>query len=99
MLAVHKDSRHFGRVARHGLDLTAATLRAATKYPWLRGDRREKPKKWGAYDCDADVLSALTGGSQDLSLDAQIMDWADDVSTQFTTPKTFTELMTSHCSS
>ncbi len=32
-----------------GLDLTAATLSAMLKYPWLRGGNSEKPKKWGAH--------------------------------------------------
>ena len=60
-----------------------------TKYPWLRGENLSKPRKWGAYDCDADVLFEVTGQDPevayvdkpiDQSLDAQVMDWADDIS-------------------
>lgn len=72
-----------------GLDLTYRSLRAVTKYPWLRGENLSKPRKWGAYDCDADVLFEVTGQDPevayvdkpiDQSLDAQVMDWADDIS-------------------
>jgi dGTPase len=77
-LAVHKDGNDTDEVL--GLDLTAATLSAATKYPWAHGDNPAKLNKWGAYDCDVDVLNQIVGGSQRLSLDAQIMDWADDIS-------------------
>ncbi|MGV2982075.1 deoxyguanosinetriphosphate triphosphohydrolase family protein [Microbacterium sp. AGC85] len=62
-----------------GLDLTVRTLRAASKYPWLRGDNTDKPEKWGAYDIDAPALAAITRQSQDLAFDAQVMDWADDI--------------------
>jgi len=64
----------------YGLDLTRATLRAASKYPWARGDNASKPKKWGAYDCDLPILNELTGRDSAVTLDAQIMDWADDIS-------------------
>jgi dGTPase len=76
-LAVHKDT---SKDVPYGLDLTAGTLRATTKYPWAHGDNAAKPEKWGAYDSDIDVLNSLTGGAQTLSLDAQIMDWSDDIS-------------------
>jgi dGTPase len=36
-----------------GLDLTAATLAAILKYPWLRGRNAAKPSKWGAYSSEA----------------------------------------------
>jgi dGTPase len=78
VLAVHKDSGQHPEPV--GLDLTAATLRAASKYPWARGDNPAKPVKWGAYDCDIQILDDLTGASPKLTLDAQIMDWADDIS-------------------
>jgi len=72
-----------------GLDLTYRSLRAVTKYPWLRGENALKPRKWGAYDCDAEVLFTVTGQDPgrsyaeqpvQQSLDAQVMDWADDIS-------------------
>ncbi len=64
------------------------SLRAVTKYP-CAGENPGKPRKWGAYDCDATVLFGVTGQDGavaysespiDQSLDAQVMDWADDIS-------------------
>jgi dGTPase len=63
-----------------GLDLTVKTLRAASKYPWPRGDHAAKPGKWGAYDQDWAALKTITGGSHELTVEAEIMDWADDIS-------------------
>lgn len=62
-----------------GLDLTVLTLRAATKYPWMRGDNPKKPEKWGAYDIDAETFSQVVDGTQKLSFEAEAMDWADDI--------------------
>lgn len=76
VLAVHKDSVD----EPIGLDLTRASLAATIKYPWLRGTVGKKASKWGAYDCDKDILEWAMGARQDPSLDAQIMDWADDIS-------------------
>ena len=78
-LEVHKEASSDNPL---GLDLTTATLRATSKYPWARGDRAGKGNKWGAYDCDIETLRAIVGSkdNQTLSLDAQIMDWADDIS-------------------
>lgn len=77
VLSAHEESRD----QPYGLDLTRASLRAVSKYPWTRGADGRKPAKWGAYDCDADILQWVVGGySANPSLDAQIMDWADDVS-------------------
>lgn len=75
---------------RQGLDLTRGTLAGVSKYPWLRGDNPDKPGKWGAYDCDAVLLAwALDAGTPDVAfagatpstqtLEARIMDWADDI--------------------
>lgn len=87
--------RIVARLATHrganspGLDLTYRSLRAVTKYPWLRGENPNKHRKWGAYDCDADVLFDTTGQDPEVpyadnpvetALDAQVMDWADDIS-------------------
>jgi len=71
-----------------GLNLTRATLDAATKYPWLRADVPNGSVKFGVYDDDVDVFRWVRGvgveqprGPHDASncIEAQIMDWADDV--------------------
>jgi dGTPase len=66
-----------------GLNLTRATLNAILKYPWLRGASGKKSRKWGAYDSEqpeftfARDLSSV--GDETPCLEAQIMDWSDDV--------------------
>lgn len=61
-----------------GLNLTRAALDAATKYPWLR---RPDTPKFGAYEEDADTLAWIREGAPEgtRSLEAQIMDFSDDV--------------------
>ena len=74
-----------------GLDLTRATLRAVLKYPWLRElDSNMQPdassahsKKWSAYETERDdfdfAMALHPAGNRRRSLEAEIMDWADDV--------------------
>ena len=66
------------KVGGTGLNLTRATLDASCKYPWLR---RPGLRKFGAYAADAAVLAWVRDGAPGdrCSLEAQIMDWADDV--------------------
>jgi len=64
-----------------GLNLTRAALDATAKYPWLR---QPGQKKFGAYADDREVFDWLRAGvpagePQRRSLEAQVMDWADDV--------------------
>ena len=68
------------------LDLTRATLNALLKYPWLYGENPKKSEKWGAYgseksafDFARDCLAKDQAWSQKQTLEAQIMDWADDI--------------------
>jgi dGTPase len=62
------------------LNLTRATLDAATKYPWGRA-QAPASGKYGVYDDDLSVFGWLREGApgRDRCLEAQIMDWSDDV--------------------
>lgn len=65
-----------------GLDLTRATLAAVLKYPWRRGENTEKMNKWGAYSSeekDFEFAIEMRGKTKDRTLEAQLMDWADDI--------------------
>lgn len=73
-----------------GLNLTRGTLQALLKYPWTYSKRPEdrthwsgRKPKWGAYDCDGQTLGQITGdnsgGPFDRTAEAELMDWADDV--------------------
>ncbi len=75
-----------------GLNLTRATLDAATKYPWPRADADQPhgmhadgtPRsvlKFGVYDDDLEVFGWLRAGVDGgrRCLEAQVMDLADDV--------------------
>jgi dGTPase len=79
-LLTRLESKTFGPDGRSvGLNLSRATLDAATKYPWLR---REGQRKFGVYDDDAGVFEWLRQGVEAgdrQCLEAQVMDFADDV--------------------
>ena len=77
-----------------GLNLTRASLDAATKYPWRRGagpgaatidtetgPHPVAPHKFGVYDDDVEVFDWFRLGATPgrRSLEAEVMDWSDDV--------------------
>jgi dGTPase len=61
-----------------GLNLTRAVLDAACKYPW---ERRRAGDKFGYYPADDAAFGWLRRGAPAgrRCLEAQVMDWADDV--------------------
>ena len=71
-----------------GLNLTRATLNAILKYPWLstaqirKGDQKYA-RKWGAFETEWREFEFARAGrepdDETPSLEAEIMDWADDI--------------------
>jgi dGTPase len=67
-----------------GLDLTRATLNAILKYPWARETTGKRHDKWGAYNSELDDfrwarLEAHSSNVDNQTLEAALMDWADDI--------------------
>ncbi|MFJ6387151.1 deoxyguanosinetriphosphate triphosphohydrolase [Streptomyces sp. NPDC091972] len=77
------EPKRFTEEGSVGLNLTRATLDAATKYPWPRGAHPTDPgsRKFGVYDDDRPVFDWIRKGAPGTrtTFEAQVMDWADDV--------------------
>jgi dGTPase len=75
-------SRLTGHSDLPGLNLTRATLDAALKYPWARGEVSRS--KWCFYPSELEEAARVREGIDESrryrrSVEAQVMDWADDV--------------------
>ena len=65
-----------------GMNLTRATLAACLKYPWYREREGKRSKKWSVYRSEAadfESARAFHEGHERKTLEAELMDWADDV--------------------
>lgn len=65
-----------------GIDITRATLAACLKYPWFRAKTGKAAKKWSVYQSEQEDFNFAREHHKEHSektLEAELMDWADDV--------------------
>jgi len=70
------------RTDQQGLDLTRATLNAILKYPWSKQPTGDASEKWGIYQAERvqfDEARKAAPYKNSKTLEAELMDWADDV--------------------
>jgi dGTPase len=67
--------------AGYGLALGQRTMLAVIKYPWLRKGPHAGARKWNAYPTEEDIFNKVREGlsHNGRSIEAAIMDWADDI--------------------
>lgn len=72
------EAKVMGPVRSAGLNLTRASLDACIKYPW---PKQADKAKFGTYATDQEVFDWVRSGRSDSDrcIEAQVMDWADDV--------------------
>ncbi|MFO7192952.1 MULTISPECIES: deoxyguanosinetriphosphate triphosphohydrolase [Thermocrispum] len=77
-ILVRLEPKHLRDDTPVGLNLTRASLDATSKYPW---PRRSGERKFGVYPDDLDTFRWVREGAPEgeRCMEAQIMDWADDV--------------------
>lgn len=71
------------RREKQNLGLSRLTLDAILKYPWMSNhDNAHSKGKWGAYTSEGDDFHRVRDNEGDTaqSLEASVMDWADDIS-------------------
>ena len=91
-IITYLENRDLEAQQRFGLDLTRASINATLKYPWQRateeGARGKKTRKFGFYSfahTDAEHFATVRNALADhcggdlRSLEAEVMDWADDI--------------------
>jgi dGTPase len=70
------------RAPEDGLALSRRTLNGVLKYPWpVSHEHHKRGRKWGVYSSDEDAFDSVREFSveRERSIEACLMDWADDI--------------------